>query len=246
MRTRTFPGDASFLAMVLALLIIIASAAVASWCLLRLLIPILRRRCLDQPNARSSHTQPTARGGGVVFVFVSAVASVLNLFFNYISSLPLIAHDIALLLALPLAFIGFQDDRYSLPSGWRYSAQFATAILVILLSPLDVPSIFFLPSLVFLLIAVTAIINFTNFMDGLDGLVAGCMALVLMTSAIKVSAPLPIWALVGALFGFLFWNWSPAKVFMGDVGSTFLGTVFAFLVLLSKIFRVERPGSRTQ
>jgi Fuc2NAc and GlcNAc transferase len=82
-----------------------------------------------------------------------------------------------------------------------------------------------------LLVAVTGVINCTNFMDGLDGLVAGCMAVSMTAAAIELSAPWPIWALVGALLGFLFWNWSPAKVFMGDVGSTFLGAVFAVLVL---------------
>jgi UDP-N-acetylmuramyl pentapeptide phosphotransferase/UDP-N-acetylglucosamine-1-phosphate transferase len=68
-------------------------------------------------------------------------------------------------------------------------------------------------------------------MDGLEGLVAGCMALSIAALAIALAAPWPLWALVGALLGFLLWNWSPAKVFMGDVGSTFLGAVFAGLVL---------------
>ena len=83
----------------------------------------------------------------------------------------------------------------------------------------------------FLVIAFTAVINFINFMDGLDGLVSGCMAVAIACLAFSLSAPWPLWALVGSLLGFLFWNWSPAKVFMGDVGSTFLGAVFAGLVL---------------
>jgi UDP-N-acetylmuramyl pentapeptide phosphotransferase/UDP-N-acetylglucosamine-1-phosphate transferase len=81
------------------------------------------------------------------------------------------------------------------------------------------------------LLLIVAVINFTNFMDGLDGLVAGCMAVALAAAALQLAAPLPIWALVGSLLGFLIWNWSPAKVFMGDVGSTFLGALFAGLVL---------------
>jgi len=59
----------------------------------------------------------------------------------------------------------------------------------------------------------------------------GCMTVALASAALWLAAPWPIWALVGALLGFLIWNWSPAKVFMGDVGSTFLGAVFAGLVL---------------
>jgi UDP-N-acetylmuramyl pentapeptide phosphotransferase/UDP-N-acetylglucosamine-1-phosphate transferase len=85
--------------------------------------------------------------------------------------------------------------------------------------------------LLLVIVAVTAVINFTNFMDGLDGLVGGCMAVALAAAGLRLAAPWPIWTLVGALLGFLLWNWSPAKVFMGDVGSTFLGAVFAGMVL---------------
>ena len=67
--------------------------------------------------------------------------------------------------------------------------------------------------------------------DGLDGLVGGCMAIAIAAVASQLSDPSPTWGLVGALLGFLLWNWSPAKVFMGDVGSTFLGAVFVGLVL---------------
>jgi UDP-N-acetylmuramyl pentapeptide phosphotransferase/UDP-N-acetylglucosamine-1-phosphate transferase len=123
--------------------------------------------------------------------------------------------------------VGFFDDRHNLPASLRYGFQLATALLMILVSPLPVRFL----GLPVLLIAVTAVINFTNFMDGLDGLVAGCMAFAIAAAAFQLSAPWPIWALVGALLGFLIWNWSPAKVFMGDVGSTFLGAVFAGLAL---------------
>ena len=57
------------------------------------------------------------------------------------------------------------------------------------------------------------------------------MAVTIAALAFDLAAPWPLWVLVGSLHGFLFWNWSPAKVFMGDVGSTFLGAVFAGLVL---------------
>jgi UDP-N-acetylmuramyl pentapeptide phosphotransferase/UDP-N-acetylglucosamine-1-phosphate transferase len=110
--------------------------------------------------------------------------------------------------------------------------QLGTALILLMLSPLVAdlagPGWLALPVL---LIAVTAVINFTNFMDGLDGLVAGCMAVALAAAALQLQAPMPIWTLVGGLLGFLIWNWSPAKVFMGDVGSTFLGAVFVALVL---------------
>lgn len=190
-------------------------AAALSWLTLWLLVPLLSRRLLDQPNARSSHSLPTPRGGGVAFVLVGSAAVA------YLGSwLPV--------LSLPLALVGFLDDRHNLPAALRYGVQVATALVLLLISPWHLPSIGLLPWLL-LLIAGTAVINFTNFMDGLDGLVAGCMA-VLFSVAAFTGMP-ALWPLVGALLGFLLWNWSPAKVFMGDVGSTFLGAVFAGVVL---------------
>ena len=190
-------------------------AAALSWLALWLLVPLLSRRLLDQPNARSSHSLPTPRGGGVAFVLVGTAA--VALLGGWIPSL-----------CLPLALVGFLDDRHNLPVSLRYGAQVATALVFLLISPWHLLSIGLLPWLL-LLIAGTAVINFTNFMDGLDGLVAGCMA-VLFSAAALTGMP-ALWPMVGALLGFLLWNWTPAKVFMGDVGSTFLGAVFAGVVL---------------
>lgn len=200
--------------------LVAVTAAFSSWLLLRALIPLLRRRLLDQPTARSSHTQPTPRGGGVVVVLITLLASALaarQLGFAGLIAVPFIA--------LPLALVGLLDDRHNLPARWRYGVQLLTAAL--LLAPLGLPWL----AWPLLLLAITAVINFTNFMDGLDGLVAGCMAVALSAAALQLAAPWPLWALVGALLGFLIWNWSPARVFMGDVGSTFLGAVFAGVVL---------------
>lgn len=196
-------------------------AAALSWSALWLLVPLLSRRLLDQPNARSSHSLPTPRGGGVAFVLVGSPAVA------YLGSwLPV--------LCLPLALVGFLDDRHNLPAALRYGVQVATALVLLLISPWRLSSIDLLPWLL-LLITATAVINFTNFMDGLDGLVGGCMA-VLFSVAALIGMP-ELWPLVGALLGFLLWNWSPAKVFMGDVGSTFLGAVFAGVVLQQASFQ---------
>ena len=211
-----------------------ASAAAVCWLLLRALIPQLRRRLLDQPNARSSHRQPTPRGGGVAFVLVTTASCSMALFCGQV-----LASSVLPLLAAPLAVVGLFDDRHNLPALWRYGVQLLTAALILGFSPLvqllglSVASgrLLHLFVLFFLAFAVTAVINFINFMDGLDGLVAGCMAVSISALAIALDAPWPLWVLVGSLLGFLLWNWSPAKVFMGDVGSTFLGAVFAGLVL---------------
>ena len=195
-------------------------AAALSWISLWLLIPLLSRRLLDQPNDRSSHRLPTPRGGGVAFVMVGSIAVA------WLGSwLPL--------LCLPLALVGFLDDRHNLPAAQRYGVQVATAAVLLLISQWHLFSIGLLPWL-FLLIAGTAVINFTNFMDGLDGLVAGCMAVLFAVAALTGTPAL--WPLVGSLLGFLFWNWSPAKVFMGDVGSTFVGAVFVGVVLQQASF----------
>ena len=215
-------------------MVVVLLAAALSFLLLRALIPQLSRRLLDEPNARSSHRKPTPRGGGIVFVAVTSASAAMT--FLSAQGLPAAALP---LLAAPLAVVGLLDDRHNLPATWRYGVQLLTAAVVLGLSPL-VQSVglfvasgswLLLPALGLLLIAVTAVINFTNFMDGLDGLVAGCMAVTIAALATDLIAPWSLWALVGSLLGFLIWNWSPAKVFMGDVGSTFLGAVFAGLVL---------------
>ena len=215
------------------ILIILFVYAVISCLLLFLIIPVLSRSFLDHPNARTSHLIPTPRGGGIVFVFLALFSSFIDLFLgtsNAFSHLPLIA--------APLAVIGFIDDRFSLPVSLRFVAQISTAILVILISPLVKGCLYSLSGFIFsalfilfLIISVSAIINFTNFMDGLDGLVCGCMTLSIASLSLSLNASWSVWVLVGALIGFLFWNWSPARVFMGDVGSTFIGALFAGLVL---------------
>jgi len=220
--------------MLLIVLSIISCASICSWAFLRWLIPRLRQKLLDRPNFRSSHHLPTPRGGGIGFVLVSSVASGIGWFFGQTSIITFLP-----LIALPLGIIGLLDDKYNLPSSLRFVVQLMTAFLLLGVSSIvhgigfsiAVDNSIFLVVFPLLLIATTAVINFINFMDGMDGLVAGSMAVVLVGLAIQLSAPFPLWALVGALLGFLWWNWSPANVFMGDIGSTFLGAVFAGLVL---------------
>ena len=194
-----------------------------SFLFLSLLIPWLSRRVVDQPNLRSSHLVPTPRGGGVVFVSIASFASLVSLGSTpgFIVWLPLFA--------LPLSLVGWVDDCRDLPARVRFLVQLLTGVVLVWASSLSITPLF-TPLLV---IATVSVINFTNFVDGLDGLIASCLAIALLTAAFQLQAPLPIWSLFGALVGFLFWNWSPAKVFMGDVGSTFLGAVFAGLLLQS-------------
>jgi UDP-N-acetylmuramyl pentapeptide phosphotransferase/UDP-N-acetylglucosamine-1-phosphate transferase len=135
------------------------------------------------------------------------------------------------LLCLPLALVGLLDDRLNLPAALRYGVQAATAALLLATAALPLPEGWLRwPLAALLLVAITAVINFFNFMDGLDGLVAASTVPLLAAAALGLGLGWP-WLLLGALLGFLRFNWSPARVFMGDVGSTFLGAVFAGLVL---------------
>jgi Fuc2NAc and GlcNAc transferase len=185
-------------------------SAILSWLLTWLLIPVLERGFMDTPNQRSSHIRPTPRGGGLAFVVIGTLLHV-----NYTTGpsrwVPLIC--------LPLALVGLVDDFKGLPAVVRYVVQVGTALGLIAISSLPISNLF----LLLFVLLITAIINFTNFMDGLDGLVAGC--------AVLLMAATSSWAISGAIFGFLIWNWAPAKVFMGDVGSTFIGAVFGGMLL---------------
>lgn len=198
------------------------------------MIPYLSRHIIDNPNSRSSHRKPTPLGGGVSFVALACVSSLVLLISGQRSPI-----DLLPLMVTPIPVVDLLDDRYNIPSALRYFVQFVTALFLVGNSPLvqGLRASNFVVGWLFVLLAlqliiiVTALVNFANFMDGLDGLLAGCMSVVLLTCSTQLSAPLSQLALVGAVCGFLIWNWSPAKIFMGDVGSTFLGAVFAGLLL---------------
>lgn len=194
----------------------------------------LKKSLLDIPNDRSSHVQPTPRGGGLGFLVAFGIGLILISFFANES----VQSDVFLgLILLPLAIVGFLDDRYNLPSLVRYGVQLGVAVLAILhygifpqpwLTNFGTIGIIFAGLLT--VIGFTALINFYNFMDGLDGIVASVTALQLSFIALYLNQPI-WWLLIIALLGFLWWNWSPAKIFMGDVGSTVLGASIAIALI---------------
>ena len=79
---------------------------------------------------------------------------------------------------------------------------------------------------IYLSFLATSIINFANFADGIDGLLSSSMIIIFVLSALQNNNNSFLWGIVGCLVGFLFYNWQPSKLFMGDVGSTFLGAIF--------------------
>jgi Fuc2NAc and GlcNAc transferase len=177
-----------------------------SYFLTLLILPYLQKNLVDIPNQRSSHYLPTPRGGGLAFVIVGTI---LNFIFStgIVRWIPVFC--------LPLSVVGVIDDYKGLSALIRYFAQFLTSLILILVS--DHQSSIW--QFIFYSILVTAIINFFNFMDGLDGLLAACSIPIFLSSS--------SWSLSGSVLGFSLLNWSPAKIFMGDVGSTYLGAVFA-------------------
>ncbi|WP_413391332.1 MraY family glycosyltransferase [Prochlorococcus marinus] len=199
----------------------IISCALLSGLSLFYFYPFLCRYTLDFPNQRSSHIKPVPSSGGISFVLIGTLGC-------------LTLGELRPLALIPIAITGFIDDYIKLPAILRYMVQLITCIWIIIYSQNAILNsnsnfISFIILILFLLFCSTAIINFTNFMDGIDGLVAGCVAVILLTySYLYSDSYLPFF---GAIIGFLFWNWSPAKIFMGDLGSTFLGALLVEIII---------------
>ena len=201
------------------MIIIFFISILLSFFLLKITLPIFGKFFLDIPNKRSLHKKTVFRAGGIIFVLLSVIVSTFRGYY-----LPLYC--------LPLAMIGLMDDKINLSSSIRYLFQLATVICIIIntIPSIDLNLFIF----IFLIVFGTAIINFVNFMDGSDGLVAGCLSLAFLFFSFKLNQE--IYPIAGALIGFLILNWSPAKVFMGDVGSTFLGAFLFGISLQTKSY----------
>jgi UDP-N-acetylmuramyl pentapeptide phosphotransferase/UDP-N-acetylglucosamine-1-phosphate transferase len=185
---------------------------------------------VDVPNHRSSHSVPTPRGGGIAIV--TSVLAV-GAFETGQSVGELWPIALALLGAIAaLAFVGWSDDRGSIRVGLRLAVHLvcgvAVALLVDVIAPL--PGAMNTAWLAWWILWTMASINIVNFMDGLDGMIASQgiiygIFLFALLSGSGLAASLGL-ILAAACGGFLFWNWSPAKMFMGDVGSGPLGLFF--------------------
>lgn len=197
------------------------------------------RRITDIPGIRSSHQVPTPRGGGVGFVVFTLLAiTVFSLVSGYYGSMGLIGFVAA---AGTVALLGWFDDKNDLSRRVRFTVQLAAAVTVVaFIANLHE---FYIPSIVSVrigiagsllaLLWITGTTNIFNFMDGVDG-IASVQAISAATGWVIFGF---IWDnvmlvamnvfVIAALISFLRYNWSPAKIFMGDVGSLFLGFFFA-------------------
>lgn len=194
------------------------------------------------PNARSSHTVPTPSGGGIGIVAGGSIGVLVTAW-----SAPWPALVVAALAVL-VAGIGLADDRNPLPAAWRLVAQLVlVTLLVAVASPELVagaiaPGAPVLVVAVLLVLAITYWLNIFNFMDGIDG-IATLQAAFMLGGAILLSllggadaASGTIWwfaAIAAASLGFAVVNFPPARIFMGDAGSTYLGFMLGAAGLLT-------------
>ena len=224
------------------ILITAIGVGLISWLLVgRIRYLLLRHRLLDHPNERSSHTVATPRGGGIGLLVVVIPAWLLLAFLVPPQT---VAGNIAMWLipasALALAAVSFIDDLRGLSRLVRFLLQAVAVIAGIQFLPAPVFQGLFggLIDAVLTTLAWLWFINLFNFMDGIDG-IAGVESIGIGVGIYAIGAAfMPIAAshgqgltIAAAMAGFLVWNWHPARIFLGDVGSIPLGFLLGWLLL---------------
>lgn len=202
----------------------------------------LRKAILDLPNERSSHTKPTPVGGGLIIVSVSlafylfySIYNHFEIYWSYVCG------------ALIVSLISWLDDLFTVPVIYRFLCHSCAAIITIW--TFEGFSSFYIPFFgelnfyeftpLVLYFWIVWMINAYNFMDGIDG-IAGVQAIIACIGWILISYQFGLeitgflaCVLAASNIGFLILNWHPAKIFMGDVGSAFLGFTFALMPFLA-------------
>ena len=222
--------------------LLIGACAAAYWLTAWIRRYAVDRALLDVPNRRSSHSRPTPRGGGIAIVGPTLAIYAAA---GPIGAVPLHSAAAIVVAGVIVAAVGFLDDRNHMPRRWRLLAHLAAAgCLVWGLG--GIPPIEALGTSadggwmadVAAVLLIAWVVNLTNFMDGIDGLAAveaisvslGGLFAYWLSGAAHADWIGPL-TLAGAAAGFLFWNWPPAQIFMGDVGSGFLGLMMASCAL---------------
>ncbi len=201
-----------------------------------------RRQIIDHPNERSSHSMPTPRGGGLAIVIL-----VLGTGLWFADGVGWSRSLIYIMCGAIIAFLGWRDDIHSLSPRIRFAVQGLVAIISIIglgyFKSVTIPMLGELQlgviGIVITFLWIIGLTNAYNFMDGIDGIAGGVAlsaALGWMWLSSNMQNHFVFWialSIAAGSLGFLGHNWSPAKIFMGDVASTFLGYSFAALPLLS-------------
>ena len=201
-----------------------------------------RLSLIDYPVARSAHLNPKPSGGGIVIIGTFLFCTYFYYFYGHISD-----HTFyALLGAIPIAAVGLFDDLSRASLRLRLLIQFLGAFWVIFwfegVTSIDF-SLFEIANpwvLMFLgVVSVVWLLNLYNFMDGIDAIAAtellfvNAMSSIFAIQAGDMALALLSASLFAASAGFLVWNWPPAKLFMGDVGSSSIGFILGVLALAS-------------
>ncbi|RYZ77832.1 MAG: glycosyltransferase family 4 protein [Proteobacteria bacterium] len=200
----------------------------------------VKNRVLDIPNERSSHSVPTPRGGGVgIFL---AVAITLGFFWQFTLNLAAV-----LIPAIVVTLVSAWDDVKSVSARVRFGVQIlaSAGFLGIVFYRFQSADIFHAAPFynqilvyLFFILFLLWLSNLYNFMDGADGLVGTQVVTTMLPALILIwrlgysHEAYMITPLVGAFAAFLFFNWSPAKIFMGDVGSVFTGFFIGAVAIL--------------
>jgi UDP-N-acetylmuramyl pentapeptide phosphotransferase/UDP-N-acetylglucosamine-1-phosphate transferase len=229
--------------------VFVAVASYAGVALVRFLAP--RIGFFDLPNDRSSHARPMPSGGGLAFVVINLVSWWWLLVFHPSIPLPLATrthHALGFVIAgVLIAGISLLDDLGHVPVLIRLAVHVVGAAVFVGMftwwAALDLPLLGWLTlgtvGLVLSMFWIVSMVNAYNFIDGLDGMAGGqavaaglgWVALGFSTGHFAIEA---FGALLAASsIGFLAHNWQPARIFMGDVGSTFLGFCFAVLPIIA-------------
>ena len=190
----------------------------------KIFIPLFKKKLFALPTSRGFHLKKKPTSGGIIFVSIFISYSLLNKVY-----LPL--------LSLPMSFVGLLDDKFNIQGIQKFLYQLITVSIITIYAVNSENS--FLSQLVegkpyiylFLFFTGVAIINIVNFMDGIDGLISSNIFLVLLNYSLNNN--LDLIAIPVVLLVFLYYNWHPAKIFMGDSGSTFLGLIL-FYITFSK------------
>jgi len=206
----------------------------------------IKKKLLDHPNSRSSHSFPVPRGGGIVFPVLWTVFLLILYFLGFIKVFYLFVF-------LPPVFliscVSFFDDKYQLAARWRFLAQLGAVIYSLIViggfSSLNLGVITIHWSwfgYIFMALALLWSTNLYNFMDGIDGIAATEALFVFGFGGYFVwcaggfALAYIIWGMASIVVGFLIWNKPPAKIFMGDVGSTVLGFLVVLFGLVGEIW----------
>jgi UDP-N-acetylmuramyl pentapeptide phosphotransferase/UDP-N-acetylglucosamine-1-phosphate transferase len=213
--------------------VLLLIAFLLSLILTRLLTAFLRRKAiLDMPNERSNHKIPIPRGGGIV------ITGIIVLGMLYMS----LGNPIIISGMIALAAISLLDDLRGMPIWARFGVQILMVTVGIIALPANAIFQGLLPPFADKLLAGLCwlwFINLYNFMDGIDGIAGSeTIAIAIGVATLVLLASLPInyaicsLLIIAATAGFLVWNWHPARIFMGDVGSIPLGYILGWLLLL--------------